>query len=166
MSLTTNRDNPELNEIKENGQNKTYLVLSEEEISKGFIRPVRDTYIHIGSKVVREGTIESLEFGLKNLSDWNKEYFTEANGYVAYLKYSEEKSPLTGKFIKQNELDAINSKGDYVGGCGTSTKMNITIAETYARDPKFYGATFCMGCNTHLPVGEFVWDGTNEEVKN
>src|SRR5687767_676226 len=48
--------------------------------------------------------------------------------------------------------------------CGALTKMNQTISETYARDPKFYGATFCVGCGKHLPVSEFLWDGTDEEV--
>src|SRR3954467_6361571 len=43
------------------------------------------------------------------------------------------------------------------GGCGTVTTMGRALSETYARDPKFYGATFCCGCNRHLPVAEFVW---------
>jgi hypothetical protein len=37
----------------------------------------------------------------------------------------------------------------------------LAIAETYARQPTFYGATFCCHCGTHLPVGEqgeFVWE--------
>jgi hypothetical protein len=45
--------------------------------------------------------------------------------------------------------------------------MAQEIAETYARQPGFYGATFCCGCGKHLPVGrdgEFVWDGTDEKV--
>lgn len=32
--------------ILPNGQQTNYLVLSEEERSKGFVRPVRDTYVH------------------------------------------------------------------------------------------------------------------------
>lgn len=45
--------------------------------------------------------------------------------------------------------------------CGVATTMNRDIAETYARAPEFYGATYCVGCHKHLPVGEFVWeDGT------
>lgn len=51
--------------------------------------------------------------------------------------------------------------------CGTKTTMAQSIAETYARDPYFYGGTFCCGCRNHFPVGangEFVWDGTNEKV--
>lgn len=48
--------------------------------------------------------------------------------------------------------------------CGTVTTMGAAIAETYARNPHFYGATYCVGCCMHRPVGpngEFVWtDGT------
>lgn len=81
------------------GQQAGYVVLAEEERAKGFIRPVRRSYIHLK--------------------------------------------------------------------CGCVTTMGQTIAETYARNPKFYGATFCVGCGAHFPVGEkgeFVWDGTNEKV--
>ncbi len=45
--------------------------------------------------------------------------------------------------------------------CGTVTTMGDSIAETYARDPKFYNGTFCCGCGTHFPLAEFVWDGTD-----
>jgi len=48
--------------------------------------------------------------------------------------------------------------------CGCVTTMGIAIAETYARNPNFYGATYCVACAMHLPVNEFLWDGTNEEV--
>jgi hypothetical protein len=44
--------------------------------------------------------------------------------------------------------------------CGTSTRMSREIAETYARDPWFYGNTYCVGCGMHCPVGadgEFEW---------
>lgn len=96
MSLTTDRNDPGLSKTKDNGQNEAYIILSEEERAKGFVRPLRLSYIH------------------------NK--------------------------------------------CGTRTEMAEEIAATYARDPKFYGATFCMYCGTHLPVNEFVWEGTDEEV--
>jgi hypothetical protein len=33
-------------ELKDNGQQKGYVVLSEEERAKGFVRPVRNSYIH------------------------------------------------------------------------------------------------------------------------
>lgn len=41
--------------------------------------------------------------------------------------------------------------------CGSLTTMSSEIAETYARDPHFYGSTYCVGCRMHLPVGEFWW---------
>lgn len=34
-------------ELKENGQQRDYVVLSEEERSKGFVRPVRRSYQHL-----------------------------------------------------------------------------------------------------------------------
>lgn len=107
--LTTDRNDPRLKEGQKNetGQHEIYLVLSEEERAKGFVRPYRDSYIHIGTK---------------------------------------------------------GSDGRYTGGCGVETRMGRALSETYARDPKFYGATFCVGCDRHLPVGEFVWKGTNDIV--
>ena len=51
--------------------------------------------------------------------------------------------------------------------CGTDTTMGDTIAETYARDPFFYGGTFCCACGKHFPIGltgEFVWAGTEDKV--
>lgn len=78
------------------GMQEKYLVLSEEERGKGFLRPVTRSYRHLI--------------------------------------------------------------------CGTVTTMGQALAETYARDPKFYGATYCAGgaCMSHFPVGahgEFVWEG-------
>jgi hypothetical protein len=73
-----------------------YLVLSEEERAKGFVRPLRRSYVH----------------------------------------------------------DA----------CGTETKMGLPLCETYARDPSFYGATYCVGCGMHKPVSEFKWSEDGERV--
>ncbi len=84
------------NPMGEGEQNQAYLVLSDEERAKGFVRPVRQSYKH--------------------------------------------------------------------NTCGTMTTMSISIAETYARNPKFYGSTWCTHCKDHLPVGEFVWDGTFQTV--
>lgn len=41
--------------------------------------------------------------------------------------------------------------------CGTVTTMGRALSETYARDPKFYGGTYCVKCQMHRPVGEFHW---------
>ena len=87
---------PDHRELKENGQQKGYVVLSDEERAKGWVRPYRNKYVH--------------------------------------------------------------------ETCGTLTTMSQPIAETYARDPKFYGGTFCVGCRGHFPLSEFVWDGTDQKV--
>jgi hypothetical protein len=95
--LTTDPTDPRLKrelDTDRAGQNEVYLVLSEEERAKGFVRPVRKAYIH--------------------------------------------------------------------NTCGSITSMGQALSETYARDPQFYGATYCVNCAKHLPVAEFIWesDGT------
>ena len=97
------------------GQQKDYVVLSATERAKGFVRPVRGTYVHVGKPP--EG--EKFEY------------------------------PITKRFP---------------GGCGTRTTMPQAIAETYARDPGFYSGTFCCSCMKHLPLDQFVWEGTTEQV--
>lgn len=99
MSLTTDPKDPRLGrgiDEKPIPQHEVYLVLSEEERAKGFVRPVRTTYVHTK--------------------------------------------------------------------CGGVTTMGIALAETYARNPKFYGATYCVHCQKHLAVDEFLWDGTDQKV--
>lgn len=47
--ITSDRNDAELNTPEGPGQqNKKYLVLSEEERLKGFVRPLRRSYIHVG----------------------------------------------------------------------------------------------------------------------
>ena len=48
--------------------------------------------------------------------------------------------------------------------CVSETKMGAALAETYARDPTFYGATYCCACRAHFPVSEFLWSDTDETV--
>jgi hypothetical protein len=99
VGVTSDRNDPGLSNIRPDGQQEVYLVLTPEERAKGFVRPVRHSYRHLT--------------------------------------------------------------------CGAVTTMGQALAETYARDPGFYGGTFCAHCGTHKPVGadgEFVWDGTNEKV--
>ena len=80
-------------------QNRAYLVLSDEERAKGFVRPYRDTYVH-------------------------------------------------------------------VDGCGAFMRMSRAIAETYARQPSFYGATYCVGCSRHRPLEEFRWVNPDGSVSD
>lgn len=154
MGLTTNPQDPCLkNGQKEEGQNNCYLVLSEEERAKGFVRPVRSSYVHKGRKYVD---------GIEML-DEPKTFDPRGKTYVAIVKIKMGEST-GGTYITKEELDQYNSTGGFVGGCGTLTTMGTALSETYARDPHFYGATFCCGCNKHLPVGEFVWDADGEKV--
>lgn len=143
--------------LKENGQHTSYWVLSEEERAKGFVRPVRRAYKHVGLR----GPVGTL----RELTAEEKERY-DRFGYVRYEEYPAARAPVTGRFWTQAQLDKIEK------GCGTTTTMSLQIAETYAREPSFNGSTFCVGCGTHLPVGdqgEFVWVDetgrlTNERV--
>lgn len=141
-------------EIIENGprkgQQKGYVVLSEEERAKGFVRPVRRSYRHVGRKPPAN---------LRELTEEEHQRHDQY-GYVKFEEYGPERSPVTGRYWTQAELDRL-------GGCGVVTTMGQSLAETYARDPGFYSGTFCCGCGAHFPVGEdgeFVWDGTDERV--
>lgn len=100
-------------ELKADGQQRDYIVLSPEERAKGFVRPVRRTYVHVGIDPIMHGSV----------------------------------------IVKAGK-----------GGCGTRTTMGQAIAETYARDPGFYGGTMCVGCGTHLPLNQFFWEGTTQQV--
>jgi hypothetical protein len=100
MALTDDPTDPRLQHYvgpEEPGpQADVYLVLSDEERAKGWVRPYRDTYEH------------------------------EA--------------------------------------CGSITRMGTALSETYARDPKFYGATYCCVCRAHFPVREFRWTDDGKVV--
>ena len=97
MSFTTDPNDPNLgygSDTSPRPMNEKYLVLSEAEREKGFIRPV----------------------------------------YRAYIHHDPE--------------------------CEVVTRMGLELCETYARDPHFYGSTYCVGCHMHRPVGkygEFTW---------
>ena len=132
------------------GMQKAYIVLSEDERAKGFVRPVRRSYRHVGPPAPS---------GLRDLTADEHERYDQF-GYAKFEEYGPDRSPITGKFWTQADLDRL-------GKCGVVTTMGQALAETYARDPRFYSSTFCCGCGTHFPVGEsgeFVWDGTQERV--
>lgn len=64
-------------------------------------------------------------------------------------------SDLSGEIVRPYRDTYVHDK------CGVATRMPAHCAETYQRNPKFYGATFCCGCGTYPPVSEFKWnDGT------
>jgi hypothetical protein len=78
----------------------------------------------------------------------------------AYLVLSEEER--AKGLVRPLRRAYIHRRG--VSACGVLTTMSLPLCETYARDPKFYGATYCCGCRTHLPVAEFDWDEDNQVV--
>jgi len=133
------------------GQQVDYVVLSEAERAKGFVRPVRTKYTHVGSP--------GPKYPLRDLTDGERGCWGAA--FVKFEVYPKSEHPKNGRFWTQAELDNVDK------GCNTDTTMSLAIAETYARDASFYGATFCVRCRKHLLVGEkgeFVWAGTNERV--
>lgn len=52
VGLTTDARDPALHDIRPDGQQQRYLVLSEDERAKGFVRPVRDRYRHLACGTV------------------------------------------------------------------------------------------------------------------
>ncbi|MDE2102769.1 MAG: hypothetical protein KGL39_36330 [Patescibacteria group bacterium] len=42
--------------------------------------------------------------------------------------------------------------------CGSTTTMGLALAETYARDPRFYSGTMCVNCHAHFPLNQFKWE--------
>lgn len=145
MSLTTDPHDPKLRETRSDGQQEAYLVLSEEERAKGFVRPVRYSYKHIGCRP---------KYPTRELTPEEHERYDKF-GYVCFEEYP----PETGKLGRYWTMAQLES------GCGSVTTMGDALAETYARSPAFYHATFCCACGKHFPVGmdgEFVWaeDGT------
>lgn len=145
MPLT---DNPEQLDttLDDRGMQRDYLVLPEEELAKGFVRPVRHSYIHVGPP--------GPKYPLRDLTEAETAQYASV-GYVRFEEYPESERPSLGRFWTQAQLDKIGK------GCNAKTKMSDKLAETYARNPRFYGGTYCVGCQAHFPVGvngELVWE--------
>lgn len=142
MSLTDDPNDPRLTHGSDEErvpQSEVYLVLSEEERSKGFVRPVRRTYIHVGLKPIHD---------LRDLTFEEHDRYDKF-GYVKFEPYPQD-SGIVGRFWTLTDLNT--------SGCGTATTMAQPLAETWARDVDFYGSTYCAYCGKHRPVGEFEWE--------
>lgn len=126
------------------GMQKGYIALCPEERAKGFVRPVRRSYKHVGIRP---------KHPVRDLTPEEQSRYDEY-GYVKFEPYPEG-SHARGRFWTQKQLNS---------GCGQVTTMGLALAETYARDPGFYSGTFCATCRVHLPLEEFVWQGTDEVV--
>lgn len=137
---------------RDDGQYVDHWVLSADDRAKGFIRPVRKSYTHVGAPGPRHPLTE--------LSDEQKALWPD-EGFVKFEPYPESERPSLGRFWTQKDLDGIGR------GCRGTTSMGLSIAETYASRPGFYGSTFCATCGDYFKVGrdgEFVWAGTDERV--
>jgi hypothetical protein len=44
------------------------------------------------------------------------------------------------------------------------TTMGRALSETYARQPDFYGASYCVTCRMHVPVADLDWYGDDGSV--
>lgn len=130
------------------GMQKGYVVLSADERAKGFVRPVRRTYIHTGRSICGKnrptkhgklgGQIDVCGFEPGHAGECFQTFFTMDQPAAAEAEQSHRR-----------------------GGCGVATTMGMALAETYARDPKFYSGTFCCNCGSHFDVGEqgeFEWE--------
>jgi len=51
---TTDRSDPGINKDRGDGQNEAYIVLSEEERAKGFVRPLQLIYRHDTCGIVKD----------------------------------------------------------------------------------------------------------------
>lgn len=139
------------------GQHKGYIVLCPDERAKGFVRPYRDAYKHVGP-LVCGARPEGHEFPRCDLP-------TDHSG----IHSGGGSAWAGGTTDPVRRMQDINDRPGMVltpriGGCGSVTKMGRALSETYARDPAFYGATFCVKCNRHLPVAEFVWTADGQVV--
>jgi hypothetical protein len=142
---TTDRTDPRLGHGVDESprpQNEAYLVLDENELAKGYVRPLRRTYLHVG--------LEGPKHPVRKLTDAEVRSFAEV-GFVSFEEYPEG-SLRRGRYWTQEELSRVEK------GCGGATTMGEILARTYARAPRFYGATYCVHCQKHLPVNEFVWE--------
>jgi hypothetical protein len=50
--------------------------------------------------------------------------------------------------------------------CDTVTMMRRDIAETVAHNPQYYSLAYCMHCQKHRYISEFVWMGTDGTFTN
>lgn len=131
------------------GMQKGYVVLSAEERARGFVRPVRRTYRHVGIRP---------KYPVRDLNEEEHQLYA-GEAYVKYEEYPEGSPEKV-----RSAIGRFWTAADLNSGCQKTTKMSLPLAETYARDPGFYDATYCAVCLTHFPLEQFVWEGTNEVV--
>jgi hypothetical protein len=140
------------------GLQQDYIVLTPEERAKGFVKPVRRSYVHTGRLVCGhelEPYADSEHYGAGAVRI--------CHGPVAHPGEHGFAGGHTVFIATAAELDRLKRTGRYKG-CGVLTTMALAIAETYARKPGFYGGTFCTHCRAHFPLNEFEWEPDGEPM--
>lgn len=140
------------NQKNETGQHDGYIVLCPEERAKGFVRPYRDRYEHVGRSICGKLIASAGE----NILGGSRFICDEPHGHEGQCVGSH-------RVVSQPEHADIE-RTHRIGGCNGVTTMGRALSETYARDPSFYGATFCCGCNRHMPIAEFIWTADGQQV--
>jgi hypothetical protein len=132
------------------GQHKSYIVLCEDERKKGFVRPYRDAYKHVGRRVCGKPRQLLTSSGID-----------PTPLPVVCTDEPDHAGDCTVWAPVDSDAAMAKARDRHVlGGCGSVTTMGRALSETYARDFTFYSGTFCVHCNAHFPVGEhgeFVW---------
>lgn len=148
--LTTGEPVPDDNshmELRADGQQKGYVALNDAERAKGFVKPVRCAYRHAGPAPLPEGLRDLTPDEVENYGHCFAKFQPYPIGHHS-----------RGKFWTQSEIDRAGKI------CGAVTSMNRILAETYARNPRFYSGTFCVGCAQHFPLNEFAWEPDGEPM--
>jgi hypothetical protein len=134
-------------------QNKCYLVLSDEERAKGFVRPVRSQ--------LRARRHRGAEVSAARHHGRAGEELARRRPFVKFEPYPQPAQGLVHRAL----LDAERCSTRVGKGCGTLTTMGRALAETYARKPASTARPTAAAAHMHRPVGadgEFVWDGTDD----
>lgn len=71
MGTTSDRNDPALRNVGPDGQQEKYLVLSEDEREKGFVRPLRKSYTHL-----RCGTVTTMGLDIAETYARNPNFYT------------------------------------------------------------------------------------------
>ena len=117
MGLTTDRTDPCLQVTKDDGQQACYLILSDEERAKGYIRPIRKSYYHIKCWAVTKMGQDIAESYARSLSFYGATYCSNCKdhfpvGEDGEFVWDDRHEPV---FRTMNEYHAWILTGEKVG---------------------------------------------------
>ena len=105
------------------GQHERHPGLPADEIAKGFVRPLRQSYKHVGRAVCGKPAPGNKLGGMVTVCMDKPSHEGECWGI--------------SRPMVQPEAAAVE-RSQKLGGCGTVTRMPHHCAETYARQPSYY----------------------------